>query len=98
MLIVSAGLNAKLLYDQKRIGDVTAREEILTATLFELQRLGYSEKDIQSIEIENDDFILKGKAPAPYQYIVYVETKDAPNEFKRFVWANTEQTNVIVEK
>lgn len=98
LFILSIGLNATLLYDQKRLGDLAAREEILTATVFELQRLGYDEKEIQSITTEHDDFLLKGKVPEPYDYIVYVETTDAPNEVKVFTWADTKHSKVILEK
>lgn len=98
LFMLSIGLNATLLYDQKRLGDLADREEILTAAVFELQRLGYDEKDIQSITTEHDDFLLKGKAPEPYDYIVYVETTDAPNEVKVFTWADTKHSKVILEK
>lgn len=96
--IISISLNLKALYDQKKHGEGKELQEILVATVFELQKQGYEQKDIQEIELKNDYSILKGTSDYPYNYIVYVVTKDEPDRTKTFIWADDKKTKVKLDE
>lgn len=87
-----------MLYDQKKQGEVNESQELLVATVFELQKLGYEQKDIQEIEMKNDYSLLKGRGTYPYNYIAYVVTKDEPDRVKTFTWADDKKTKVKLDE
>lgn len=87
-----------MLYDQKKQGEVDESQELLVATVFELQKQGYEQKDIQEIEMKNDYSLLKGRGSYPYNYIAYVVTKDEPDHTKTFIWADDKKTKVKLDE
>lgn len=96
--IISISFNLKMLYDQKKQGEVEELQQLVVATVFELQKQGYEEKDIQEIKMKNDYSLLKGRGTYPYNYIVYVVTKDEPDHTKTYTWADDNKTAVKLQK
>lgn len=96
--LISLIVNVKMVYDKKKYGVPKEREEVLIATLFELQKEGYKESDIKEIETKQDYSLLKGRGEYPYRYIVYVVTKDDPTNTKVFTWTNKDKVKVKMDK
>lgn len=87
--VILLTLCAYLAYYKFSVGSVSSREKMVAATVWELQREGYSEKDVTSIKITYNPVKMKG---APYEALVAF--KSDKSRYVTYGWKNKQKTEV----
>lgn len=88
LLLLIINLGKKLYF----IGNITEREQILEATVWQLSKEGYTKDDIKTIYTMYDP--LKGGV-YPYKYSVYVVLNDESTA-KIYMWNDKTKTSTRV--